>query len=159
VTGRGKTVDIGRTMADECGGRVRGEAVPFHRDRNFGTDGRDRGSASLWVLAVGLVLVAAGAAGAAVGSARVARHEARVAADLGALAGAMRVIEGEPAACARAAELVVANHGRLASCRVDGLDLVVRVEVTVHPLRGAVRTASAAARAGPRSQSPPAPAR
>ncbi len=110
---------------------------------------RDRGAASLLLLAMGLVLIGAGLAGAAVGAARVGRHEARTAADLGALAGAVRVIEGEAAACARAAELVVANGGRMASCHVEGLDLVVRAEVTVTPLPGLVRVAEAAARAGP----------
>ncbi len=110
---------------------------------------RDRGAASLLLLAVVLVLIGAGIAGAAVGAARVGRHEARTAADLGALAGAVRVIEGETAACARAAEFVVANGGRMASCHVQGLDLVVRAEVTVTPLPGVARVAEAAARAGP----------
>ena len=55
---------------------------------------RDRGSASLWLLAVGLTLVMAGMAGAAVGAARVAKHQARVAADFGALAGAVRTLDG-----------------------------------------------------------------
>jgi secretion/DNA translocation related TadE-like protein len=111
--------------------------------------GRDRGSASLWVLAVGLSLVAAALAGAAVGAARVGRHEARAAADLGALAGAARVVEGDGAACGRAGELVVANGGRLVACEVAGLDLIVRVEVVVTPLPGLDRVARAAARAGP----------
>jgi secretion/DNA translocation related TadE-like protein len=109
----------------------------------------DRGAATLWVLAVGLALVAAGAAGAAVGAARVARHEARAAADLGALAGAMRIVEGPEGACARAATLVARNGGRLAECTVDGLDVVVTVEVVVTPLPGLTRTARAKARAGP----------
>jgi secretion/DNA translocation related TadE-like protein len=114
-----------------------------------GRGGRDRGAASLWLLAIGLLIVAAGLAGAAVGAARVGRHEARVAADLGALAGAMRAIEGEPVACDRAAQLAAANRARLVDCRLDGLDLIVRVEVAVIPLRGLSRTATAAARAGP----------
>jgi secretion/DNA translocation related TadE-like protein len=101
------------------------------------------------VLAIGLTLVGAGVAGAAIGAARVGRHEARVAADLGALAGAVRVIEGESVACARAAEVVTANRGRVASCHAEGLDLVIVAEVTVTPLPGLVRHASAAARAGP----------
>ncbi len=101
------------------------------------------------VLAVGLVLLGLGAAGAAVGAARVARHEARTAADLGALAGAMRILEGPDTACARARELVSRNGGRLAACTVEGLDLVVGVEVDVTPLPGLTRTAHAAARAGP----------
>jgi secretion/DNA translocation related TadE-like protein len=101
------------------------------------------------VLAVGLVLVAGGVAGAAVGAARVGRHRAQIAADFGALAGAIRVIEGPEVACARAAELVAANHGRMTSCAVDGLEIVVHADIAVTPLPGLTRHAEAAARAGP----------
>lgn len=110
---------------------------------------RDRGAATLWVLAIGLVFVVAGLAGAAVGAARVAKHQARTAADLGALAGAARVIEGEEVACGRAAELVRRNGARLTSCVIDGLDVIVAVEVRVTPVPGVTRTAREEARAGP----------
>lgn len=109
----------------------------------------DRGAASIFVLGVGLFLVAAGLAGAAVGSARVARHEARNAADLGALAGALRTIEGESVACAEAARYAEANAGRMSECTVSGLEIVIRVEVAVTPLPGMSGIATAAARAGP----------
>jgi secretion/DNA translocation related TadE-like protein len=111
--------------------------------------GRDRGAASLLLLAIGLVFVAAGVAGAAVGAARVARHRAQIAADLGALAGAARAIEGSEAACAQAARIAAANQGRVRSCVLQGLEIVVRADVTVEPLPGLARRASAAARAGP----------
>lgn len=110
---------------------------------------RDRGAASIFVLAVGLILVAAGMAGAAIGAARVGRHEARTAADLGALAGAARVIEGPAVACRRAGQVASANGGRMTSCRVEGLEIVIQVELTVTPLPGLTRRATAAARAGP----------
>ena len=110
---------------------------------------RDRGSASVFVLAVGLALVSMGLAGAAVGRARVARHQARAAADLGALAGAAQAIYGPDVACARAAEIVAANHAVVTACTVGGLEIVVRVAVEVHPLPGVSRRAVAAARAGP----------
>lgn len=103
----------------------------------------------MWLLAVGLVLLGAGLAGAAVGAAHVARHQAQSAADLGALAGAARVIEGPSAACTRAAELVTANGARLTRCEPDGLDLIVTVEVTPAPVTGLGRAATATARAGP----------
>lgn len=109
----------------------------------------DRGAASVWVLAVGLVLVAAGLAGAAVGAARVARHQAWAAADLAALAGAARAIEGPAGACPRAASFAVANGARLLSCTVDGLDVLVTVQVQVAPLPGLTRSALGRARAGP----------
>jgi secretion/DNA translocation related TadE-like protein len=110
---------------------------------------RDRGAASILLLALGLLLVAAGTAGAAVGSARVGRHAARTAADLGALAGAARAVEGEAVACARAGRFVAANGGQMTACTVSELEIVVRVRVEVRPLPGLIRQAEAAARAGP----------
>lgn len=111
--------------------------------------GHDRGSASLWLLAVGLTVVALALAAAAVGAARVAGHRAQVAADLGALAGAARVVEGPAAACSRAGAFVGANGGRLRACVVDGLDLQISVEVPMAGPFGAGRAAAASARAGP----------
>lgn len=109
---------------------------------------RDRGSASVWWLAVGLALLGAGLAGAAVGAAHVARHQAQSAADLAALAGAARAGEGTAAACARAAEIVAANQARLTDCQLDGLDITVTVEMT--PAGVVSGVAIATARAGPR---------
>jgi len=114
--------------------------------RTAAPSGRDRGAATVWLLAAGLVLVAMGVAAAAVGSAAVARHRAETAADL---AGAMHAVEGEQSACARAAAIVAANGGRLARCGLNGFDLTIAVEVPVRPVRGVARTAHAAARAGP----------
>ena len=110
---------------------------------------RDRGAASIFVLAVGLLMVAAGVGAAAVGTARVDRHRVGVAADLGALAGAGRAVEGPEVACAEAGRFVVANGGRLIGCRVEGFDVVVTAEVVSRPLPGLSRPVSAAARAGP----------
>jgi secretion/DNA translocation related TadE-like protein len=101
------------------------------------------------VLACGLVLVLAGLAGAAIGAARVARHHAKVAADLGALAGAMRAVEGAAVACARAADLAAANHARLTACHVEGLDVIATTSVTVTLPTGFAGTATATSRAGP----------
>jgi secretion/DNA translocation related TadE-like protein len=117
-----------------------------------GPAGRDRGAATLLVLAFGLFLTVAGVAAAGVGTARVGRHQARTAADLGALAGAAKAVYGPEVACARAGQFVAANHGRMASCVVDGLEIVVRAEVAVP---GLGRHAVATARAGPVSALPP----
>ena len=106
---------------------------------------RDRGSASVLVLAAGLVVVLIGLAVATVASAVVARHRAQAAADLGALAGAARAIDGETAACARAAQVVAYNLARLTGCRAVGLDLIVTAEVA----GPAGLSAYASARAGP----------
>ncbi|RIV36176.1 Rv3654c family TadE-like protein [Micromonospora radicis] len=110
---------------------------------------RERGGATICLLAVGLVFVLAGLFGAGVGAARVARQQARVAADLGALAGAARALQDGAAACARADEIVAANGARLVRCRLDGLDLLVTAELTVEPVPGLTRIATASSRAGP----------
>lgn len=109
----------------------------------------DRGSATIWVLAVGVVIVLVGLFGAALGAARTARQQARVAADFGALAGAGHALDGEAAACRTAGEVARANGARLAACRLDGLDVLVSTQVTVSPLPWLTRTVTATARAGP----------
>ncbi|WP_433828074.1 Rv3654c family TadE-like protein [Actinoplanes sp. CA-015351] len=106
---------------------------------------RDRGAASILVLAFGLVLLTAGLAAATVGTAQVARREARNAADLGALAGAQKAVLGTEPACHEAARIVALNHARMTSCVLDGLDLVIHTEVPT----GRLGTARSAARAGP----------
>lgn len=123
------------------------------RDRTATTcpPGFDSGSASVLLLTVGLLLVLAGFAGATVGAAHVARHQARTAADLGALAGAMRAIEGPRSACARAAAVAAANGARLTHCAVDGLEVTVTAEVPAPPVTGPNKVATASARAGPLS--------
>nr|WP_290860346.1 Rv3654c family TadE-like protein [Hamadaea sp.] len=95
-------------------------------------------------MTVGLVIVLFAVAMAQVGVAITARRGAQVAADLGALAGAARALEGSAVACGRAREYVVANGAELRECRLDGLDLIVTVAVVSR-----VGTATAAARAGP----------
>jgi len=112
----------------------------------------DRGSATIWALATGLALILFALAVAEVGTAITTRRAAQVAADLGALAGAARAIEGAAAACGRAREYVAANGGDLRECRLDGLDLIVTAAVTSR-----AGTATASARAGPVG-SPPIPA-
>ncbi len=92
-----------------------------------------------------VVLLWVTGAGAYLGSVVVARHRAQAAADLAALAAASRLPAGAASACARAT--AVAREMRVgdARCAVDGLDVVVTVQVPV-AFAGA---AGAAARAGP----------
>ncbi|MFS8499594.1 MAG: flp pilus-assembly TadE/G-like family protein [Micromonosporaceae bacterium] len=130
-------------------GRLRPHRAGGGRGRSElrASGGTDRGSASVWCLAVGTVLLAAGLAATSLGAAQVARHQAQAAADLAALAGAPQAVRGPDAACQRAAEIAAANRARLVGCRVEGLDVVVTVEVgSTLP---APRPASATARAGP----------
>jgi secretion/DNA translocation related TadE-like protein len=105
---------------------------------------RDRGAATIWALAVGLVLVLFAAAMAQVGTAITARRKAHAAADLAALAGAARALEGIAVACGRAHDYAALNGAVLSTCRLDGFDLIVTVTVPTH-----LGTATATARAGP----------
>ncbi|KAB1933854.1 flp pilus-assembly TadE/G-like family protein [Micromonospora sp. ALFpr18c] len=109
----------------------------------------DRGGATVVLLAVGLVFVLVGTFGAAVAVAAMAAQRAAVAADLGALAGAGKALDGDVGACASALDVVDRNGGRLVACRLDGLDVLVTVEVAVTPLPGLTRVAVSTARAGP----------
>jgi secretion/DNA translocation related TadE-like protein len=99
------------------------------------------------VVAVAMVAVLLFVAGAAayLGSAVVARHRAQAAADLAALAGAARLPSGVAQACARATAVAHAMRVENAQCSVDGLDVVITVQVSV----AFAGTAWAAARAGP----------
>ncbi|MFJ6164057.1 Rv3654c family TadE-like protein [Micromonospora orduensis] len=115
-------------------------------------DGRleaERGGATVLLLAIGLVFVLFGTFGAAIAAAGMARQRAAVAADLGALAGAARALDGDAKACASAGDIAGRNGGRLAGCRLDGLDVLVTVEVAFTPLPGMSRVAASTARAGP----------
>ena len=91
---------------------------------------RQRGGATVLLLAMGLVFVVFGTFGAAIVAAGMASQRAAVAADLGALAGAARALDGDTAACASALlDLAGRNDGRLVGCHLDGLDVLVTVEV------------------------------
>ncbi|MDQ0375172.1 Rv3654c family TadE-like protein [Cellulomonas humilata] len=108
----------------------------------------DRGSGTVLLLAlVAVALVVATLLGL-LASAQLGRGRAQTAADLGALAGAARLLAGQPGdPCPTAAEVVRRNGARLSSCTDEGAG-VVTVRVLV---RGAAGSATASARAGPTS--------
>ncbi|RFU41573.1 hypothetical protein DZF91_10960 [Actinomadura logoneensis] len=111
---------------------------------------RDRGSGTVWVLAFLGVIWAVGVAAMVVGGVRVARHRVEAAADLGALAGAGRVGEGEEAACGAAREVAADSGGRMASCVVSGRIVEVSTDAVVRlPFGMRVVRVVARARAGP----------
>jgi secretion/DNA translocation related TadE-like protein len=83
------------------------------------------------------------------GTAVVARHRAQAAADLAALAAAGRLASGSAAACATAAAVAGAMRSTVTSCRVERLDVVVGVDISVRLGRWGVGSARALARAGP----------
>jgi secretion/DNA translocation related TadE-like protein len=84
-----------------------------------------------------------------VGSAVIARHRAQAAADLAALAAAGRLVHGGDEACAHAAVVANAMRTAVTECVVDGLDVVVSVDVSVFLGRLGAGAARAVARAGP----------
>lgn len=110
---------------------------------------RDRGSATVWVVAVMAVVWGLAYVLVQVGMARVAVHAARTAADLGALAAAELAVAAPGEACGRAAEVVAANDARIVSCEIEGgvSEVTARVRMRFPGLDG--REASATARAGP----------
>lgn len=110
--------------------------------------GDDQGSGTVLLLAlVAIVLVVAALLGL-LASAQLGRGRAQTAADLGALAGASRLLTGQPGdPCPAATEVVRRNGASLLSCTDEGAG-VVTVRVVV---RGAAGSATASARAGPTS--------
>jgi len=131
-------------------------------------DEGERGSATVWTVALAGVLALVGVAVVLVGAAVVARHRAGAAADLAALAAAGAAVQGDPRACAVAGELAAANAATLDSCAVGAgavVELYVHVPVRLGPL--GVLDARARARAGPappdaeaaKTAPPPNPAR
>jgi secretion/DNA translocation related TadE-like protein len=129
--------------------------------------GRDHGSATLWALALVLVLWLSVAGVLLAGIAIAARHRAATAADLAALSAASAlsgaaswsgaVTGTTPGAtpapagvCAHAQEIANANGATIASCQVSGAVVEVTASVPVNGLRYlGVDSVSARARAGP----------
>lgn len=113
----------------------------------------DRGSATIWVLGLGAVILAVAMLTVLRGSAVLARHRLERAADLTALAAAQQIGRaGQP--CAAASRIAAANTATLVSCtaRLDPSGRSGTVAVTVRrsvgfPLLGA-RTLTSRARAG-----------
>lgn len=108
----------------------------------------DRGAATVFAVSCLGLLLLIGAALAVVAAMVTAHRQAQAAADLAALAGAGTLGEGGDG-CAAAAEIAAANHATLASCLVDGSDVVVEVLVTGPRWLGATGDLAASARAGP----------
>jgi secretion/DNA translocation related TadE-like protein len=110
---------------------------------------RQKGSATVWTIAMMAVIWFAAVAVVDVGVARAARLRAQTAADLGALAAATRALTVPEDACARAHAVTIANRSRVDRCSVAGgiTEVSVSLRFTL-PFFGS-RTATAVARAGP----------
>ncbi|MFG1947559.1 Rv3654c family TadE-like protein [Nonomuraea sp. NPDC048826] len=110
---------------------------------------KDRGSATLWGVALMGLLMAAALAVAMVGSARVARHRVYDAADLSALAAAELALVDPEGACARAASLAKENGVELSGCTITGAVADVRTTLTITLPGLGPRTLTGRSRAGP----------
>ena len=135
ATDRGVATDQGVATGDRSVATERGVAT-------------DRGVATVYACIGVVVLLLVTGLGAHLGAAGLARQRAETAADLAALAGAAKVLQGPDVVCAAVVRLAVANGGDVESCSVVGTDVLVMVGVRVGtgPFGG---SASAKARAGP----------
>jgi secretion/DNA translocation related TadE-like protein len=107
-----------------------------------------RGSATLFAVAVVGLLALVGAALGVVGAMVHAHRVAQSAADLAALAGARAQARGgDP--CAAATEIAQANGASVDSCAVEGYDVLLQVTVVGPRWLGQRHDLSAQARAGP----------
>ena len=107
----------------------------------------DRGSATVWVLACALVVIAGAVVLALLATASLARHRAASAADAAALAAAAHILEPAPAACAAARRLAEANGAALAQCLVRGATVTVRTRLDPPGWLGRFGDATGVARA------------
>jgi secretion/DNA translocation related TadE-like protein len=121
----------------------------------------DRGSASLWMLAMAMVLWISVTGVLLAGVAISARHRAATAADLSALAAASALqraqLARDPspavAACATARSIAAANEATVDTCQVAGSVVEVTTRVAIPALASlgflGLDSVSARARAGP----------
>lgn len=112
----------------------------------------ERGSASVLVIAVIAVVLAATGVAVTLAQVAVARHRAAAAADLAALAGAASPITRD--ACAAAGEIAARNEAQLTSCTWDDGTVTVVVTVRSRIPGRADGVVTARARAGPAHQGP-----
>ncbi|WP_327108333.1 Rv3654c family TadE-like protein [Nonomuraea glycinis] len=119
----------------------------------------DRGSATLWAVALMGLLMAVATALAMVGSVRVARHRLNDAADLSALAAAKLAIIDPKSACAHAAAIAEENGVELSNCTITGevADVWTTVKFSLPGL--GTRTLTGRSRAGPARQEHPQPSK
>lgn len=117
----------------------------------------DRGSATLWCVALSGLLLAVATTFAIVGAARVAHHRAQSAADLSVLVAARWALAAPTEACARASRLAAENGAQLVRCTLTDAvaDLTVSVGLSLPALGD--RVVLARARAGPANGNPDVP--
>jgi len=109
----------------------------------------ERGSGTIWAIAVIAVVAAFAVLAAAIGAAVVTRHRAGAAADFSALAAADAVSRAESDPCGTAARVAERYGAVLTTCSVNGMVVDVVVQLSAGGLAGPGRTATVRARAGP----------
>lgn len=112
------------------------------------TERDDAGVATVYACLGIVVLLVVTGLGLHVGAAVLARQRAETGADLAALAGAAKVLQGPDIACAAVVRVAVPNHVVVHSCSVVGTDVLVVVSARAGsgPFAG---SATGRARAGP----------
>lgn len=125
--------------------KVRSKPPP-RRARRHGC--RQRGSATVWVLALAALVVALAAGLLLPVQVRLARQQAATAADLAALAAASLLPQVD-AACAQAARLATKQGVRLSRCTSDGSSIDIEVSRTVPGPWGSAGVVRVRSRAGP----------
>jgi secretion/DNA translocation related TadE-like protein len=110
---------------------------------------RDRGSGTVWMIALMAVVWVVAVVAMSAGGVRAARHRAYAAADLAALAAASHAMDGSVRACGVAAAIARAAHARLTRCALRARIAGVRVVVASHVIAFGSVQITATARAGP----------
>lgn len=109
----------------------------------------DRGSATVWAVGGIAVLFLVTAMVLAIGAVVQTRHRATSAADLAALAAAVGVPDGSPAACARARWVTDRMRVLLTSCRIVDWNAQVEVSAALPGELGGLGQVTAHSMAGP----------
>jgi secretion/DNA translocation related TadE-like protein len=109
----------------------------------------DRGSGTVWVIALMAVVWLGAVVAMSAGGVRAARHRAHAMADLAALAAASHAMDGSVRACDVAATVVRAAHARLIECVLRARIADVKVAVASRILGVGSVQIFAVARAGP----------
>lgn len=109
----------------------------------------DRGAATVWATGAIAALLVVAVLAVWLGAAAATRHRAASAADLGALAAAGAVVEGERSACGKARWVTEHMGVELRSCRLEGADALVEVIAQPPGVLAGFGPAQARARAGP----------
>lgn len=108
----------------------------------------DHGVATVYACLGVVIMLAVLGLALQLGAATLARQRAETGADLAALAGAAKVLQGPGVVCAKVVAIATANEVAVDSCTVNGTDVlvIVRSQVNTGPISG---SATGRARAGP----------